>query len=430
MPSQAPTIRSWVSLVWSRLRSLSAHRLSVWLLLAASAGLFGTVIIVALPSARIRVWPRVTLVSHTANVLLVVSGSTIPVNRQHVLPLLPLTASIQRSLTFDEISKNFLGENAEVTMTIINESKESYDLRGGTRLVNQAGMIFRTLSPITAPPASLTGPGFVSVRARAEPKDLYYEIVGERGNVPPGLKWEFPGLSLEDRKVLYARNLEAATGGATVYGTLLREEDLELAKRQLEQELLRAAKARIEEEVEALQAATGHNTVVLQYDVLTRASFSGVVLPMHLVGTSVTSLPVEGGLRYTVLAYDKDALLGFLLPGLADHVEDGYDLIEGSVQRESISVNVIEYDDNLQWVKITAELTGKQRAALSAASIGGRAFGEKVREAIRGTTVNDAERIIQNFTEVDHVEVSVWPPWRRSLPSLPSNIVILPQVEP
>ena len=80
-------------------------------------------------------------------------------------------------------------------------------------------------------------------------------------------------------------------------------------------------------------------------------------------------------------------------------------------------------------MKVTAELTGKQRSVLSPGSATGRIFGEKLREAIRGKTVEEARRIIQNFPEVDHVEVSMWPPWQPSLPSLTSNILLLPQGE-
>ena len=173
--------------------------------------------------------------------------------------------------------------------------------------------------------------------------------------------------------------------------------------------------------------STGKHFTVLQYDVLTAISFSGFVMPVDLIDQPVQSIPVEGELSYSVLAYDKNGLLDILLPGILSHVDDGQELMEKSIMREGISVHVIEYDDYLQWVKITAELTGKQRAVLSPVSPTGRAFGERAREMIQGKTVQEAERIVQNFPEVDRVEVKVWPPWRRGLPSLVSNIVLLPQ---
>lgn len=419
--------QEWLSLSLLRLRSFSVHRLSVLLILFASIALFGTVLTVAIPSAHIHIRPTVTLVSYTANIVLAASGVTLEYEPKNVLPLITLHSSVQKSMTFSEISKKFLGENAETEMTFINESQEPYSFRAGTRLVNQAGMIFKTLAPIDVPSASGLESGLLRVKARAAPEDLYGQITGERGNVPAGLKWEIPGLPLEERAFVYARNMEAATGGVTKYGKELQTQDLELARKQLEQELLSTALMKTDEELQRRQEEEEKTYILLQYDVLTNMSFSGFVLPTDRIGQEVDSIPIEGALSYHALAYEKNALLGLLLPRLLEHVEEGRELIQESVTPESTSVHVIEYDDNLRWVKITAELSGKQRSILEQTSRPGRAFTEKVREMIRGKSVAEAERIIQNFPEVERVEIDLWPPWRDSLPSLSTHIMIDPE---
>lgn len=415
---------------FARLRSLSVHRVSVTIFLAASIFLFFAVLFVAIPSARIRIWPTVNLVSHTANIILVSSGAVVEVNQRNALPLIPIRATVERELVFTEISKKFLGENAQTEMTILNESDETYSFRAGTRLVNQAGMIFKIQEPVQVPPATQVEPGMIRVLAVAAAQDLYGQIIGERGNVPAGIKWEIPGIPVEERKFVYARNVEEAKGGVTRYGQELQEKDLELAKKQLGQELLSDAKKKAEQEVLRQSGDEGTEFVVFQgkqYDVLTTTTLSGFVMPTHLIGQEIDSFPIKGELQYQVLAYNKDALLRLLLPELLKHVEEGHELVKGSAVSEGISVHVIEYDDALQWVKITAELTGKQRSVLNPVSRPGRAFTEKVREMIRGKSISDAERILQNFPEVERVHIFVWPPWRGSIPSLMSNITILPQ---
>ena len=407
------------------LSHLSIQRIGIILFLIGSVVLFFTVLLVALPSAKIKIWPTVSLVSHTANVVLVSSGTVLEVEPKHTIPLIQVQSSVNKTLNFKEISKKFLGENAEVEITLVNETDEPYLLRSGTRMVNQAGMIFKTLSSADIPAAKGLTPGTFRVQARAMAKDLYGQIIGERGNVPAGLKWEIPGLSLEERKLVYARNAEDASGGITRYGTELHEDDLELASRQIEQELISLAKERTEERVKFLREEEGRGYVVLQYDVLTSITMSGFTLPVDLIGKEVESVPVAGALTYTVLAYDKDALLDLLMPGLMQHVEEGRFLIDDSVVTEGISVHVIEYDDALAWVKITAELTGKQRSILAPTTRSGRAFTERVREMVKGKSVDDAMRILQNFPEVERVDISVWPPWRKKLPLLMSNIVIV-----
>lgn len=415
---------------FTRLRTLSVHRVSVTVFLGVSILLFFAVLFVAIPSARIRIWPTVNLVTHTANIVLVASGAVMEADQKHMLPLIPVRATVERELVFTEISKKFLGENAQTEMTILNESGEPYSFREGTRLVNQAGMIFRIQKPADVPPATAIEPGMVRVPAVAAAQDLYGQIIGDRGNVPAGIKWEIPGIPVEERKFVYARNAEEAKGGVTRYGQELQEKDLELARKQLEQELLTVAKEKVGEEVLRLSAEAGSEYVVFQgkqYDVLTTTTLSGFVVPTYLIGQEITSFPIKGALQYQVLAYNKDALLGLLLPELLRHVEEGHELVERSAVSEGISVHVIEYDDALRWVKITAELTGKQRSILNPVSRSGRAFTEKVRTMIRGKSIPDAERILQNFPEVERVQISVWPPWRGSIPSLMSNITILPQ---
>ena len=440
-PDYESAIRHFSAFAWEeifqkvsdRLQRLSVQRLRIWCLLVVSIILFFMVIFVAIPSSTIRVWPRVDLVNFTANVMLVSSGSVLELHEgQHTLPLLPIKISVERSLTFDQVSKNFTGENAEVLMTVINESDELYSLRAGTRLVNQAGMIFRTLAPIDIPPAKGLEPGTVNVDSRADPEDLYGEIVGERGNVPAGLRWEFPGLSIEERKIVYARNVENAEGGITRYGSLVQEKDLKMAQLQIKQELLRAAKFRIEEEVESLRARSGEYYVVFagsQYEVLTSLSFSGITIPTQLVGETVSSIPIEGELTYMMLAYNKDALLHFLQKGLGKHVERGYTLVAESVDRDRVAVYVIEYDDDLEWVKITADLTGKQRSILSPFTVEGRIFQQRLRDMVQGKSVEEARRVIQNFPEVERVKISIWPPWQKLMPQIPNHIEVLPEVD-
>ncbi|NOS67589.1 MAG: hypothetical protein HOO67_04470, partial [Candidatus Peribacteraceae bacterium] len=79
------------------------------------------------------------------------------------------------------------------------------------------------------------------------------------------------------------------------------------------------------------------------------------------------------------------------------------------------------------WIKITADVVGTEQFVLDPLSQVGAKFGKKVREAIAGLSVHDAQRILRNFPEVDRVEIRLWPPWAGVLPSIPSNIRITPQ---
>src|SRR3989338_4765824 len=200
----------WRQELRSRLQSmglLSLPKIRIWILIAVSAGLFLFVFFRLLPSAEIRIWPRQDNVNQTA--------------------------IIEKSITFDQISKEFIGKSAEALITIINKSNERYSLRTGTRLMNQAGMIFKTLEPI-----NISAGDELTIRTRAENLDIYGEIIGARANVPAGIKWEFPGLAPEERTLIYGENRADVKGGTTSYRTVLSQADVDLAKKKLEHELL------------------------------------------------------------------------------------------------------------------------------------------------------------------------------------------------
>ncbi len=405
-----------------RIGLLSIPRLRILLLVGMSVLLFLFVVLRLLPSADIRVKPREESVSQAMNLLLVQSGATVEnAHRVRIMLLVPITVKLRRALTSNSISKEFIGTSAQAVMTVINKSPQPYSLRKGTRVTNQAGMIFRLQDPVV----NLTQGGEVGVRAKAEDLDLYGEIIGERGNVPAGLRWDIPGLAPEERKIVYAENHKPGAGGTTAYRSVLRKEDLDTALHRLEQQLLATAKERIEEEKNKRNAADPIRALaVLHYPELTKSVFSGAMQPLDQLGKTISSFTVEESLLYTALTYDAQAILDLLGRELVTHVRSGKELVSDNISLQHIDVRVIGYDDDLAWVKLTVELVGKDRYVLDPLTPAGALFGKNLREKVSGLSKTDALRIVKNMPEVEEVSVTIWPPWQRSLPSIPSNISI------
>ncbi|PIR48790.1 hypothetical protein COU80_03810 [Candidatus Peregrinibacteria bacterium CG10_big_fil_rev_8_21_14_0_10_55_24] len=414
----------WQQQLRSRLQTmglLSLPKLRIWLLIGLSSFLLYFVLFKLLPSAEIRVTPRQDTVTQTANIFLVLSGATVEIPpRVRTLELIPLSVTARRSITFDQISKEFTGTNAKVAMTIVNKFQEKFSLRKNSRLANQAGMLFLLSEQVFIDPGDQ-----VTVEAVAADLDLYGEIIGERGNVPAGLKWEFVGLPKEDRVLVYGENKEPAIGGTTQYENILKQEDLTLAEKQLKQELLAIANQIIDEE-RTLYNATQADSIQerLYYDEFTTATYSGFMLPTQFLGEHVSSVPVEGSIIFTAYAYDKYAALTMLRKELFEHVEEGKHLLEDSVTMDRLVHHVIDYADDLSWIKLTVDLSGKDQYVLDPLTPSGARFAMQVRKLVAGATPEEAQRIVKNLQEVESVEVSLWPPWSRALPTIPSHITI------
>lgn len=405
-----------------RMGLLSVPKLRIGLLVGLSFLLFLFVLFRLLPSADISIKSRQEPVSQTINILLVQSGAVVEgFHRVRTMPLVPLIVHLERELTSNAISKEFIGTSAHVVMTVVNASTQPYSLRKGTRVTNQAGMIFRLQDQVV----NLAPGGQATVPAKAEDQDLYGEIIGERGNIPAGLKWEIPGLSPEERKVIYAENKLPAAGGTTAYRSVLRKEDLELARQRLEQQMVAGAKELIEEERVKRNAQDPHRQLsILSYPELTRAYFSGASLPTELLGQQVSSFTIAEKLSYRVSAYDASAIVDFLSGELRAHVREGKELMEDSLSRDRLDVRVIGYDDDLAWVKLTVELVGKDRYILDTLTPAGALFAKRMREKVAGLSRDEALRIVKNMPEIEDAKISIWPPWQSRMPAIPSNISI------
>ncbi len=438
-PLLQEAIRAFSPVTWRRdIRSrlqlvglLSLPKLRIWTLLTLSIISFGYVFFRFLPSATIRIWSNQETETFTTNVYMVESGAKLPIpsDRIKTLPLRRLTVHIDRTITYDQISKNFTGTNPTVVMTVFNDSDEPYSLRKGTRLLNQAGMRFRLLDALILAPHTKQ-----QSRAEGDPIDQYGEVLGERGNVPAGLKWDFPGLSEKERSVVYARNEKPATGGATSYVNMLTKEDIfgspkhPGAKQRLEQELLMVAKQQVEDERIGDSNVHGTNYVQLKRDDLTKTVFSNFQLSESFIGQNISSVPVSGSVDYTVVLYDENKLLEILKGEANERTASDKTILESSLSKDNMDLYVIPpWDDDLRWVKITADLTYSESYVLNPLTPVGAKFAKYIRDNVSGKDIVEAKRIIKNLPEVSKVEISIWPPWTYQLPAIGSSIAVLEQ---
>lgn len=430
-PQQNEALRAFSPSLWrqhwrSRLQRvglLSVPKIRIWVLMSTSVLLFAFVFFRLLPSAEVRIWARSEVISHTMNVLLAQSGAVLPRQYARVMPLTMLTVIVRKSITFDDISTEFTGTDATVPMTIVNNAAEEYSFRKGTRVTNQAGMVFRLQKEVSVP-----AKGETTVKAKADHLDMYDKVIGDRGNVPANLQWEIPGLSPEERKLVFAKNIKSGTGGTTSQRSVLQAQDLEIGKKRLMQELLVNAKQMVEEERQLRNATDPHiDLELLAKDDVIAQTYSGFVLPTQFIGQPVMSVPIEGQLTYSVPAYDLAMFQENYSRELLARTGEGKRLVPETVHVDPDRVIIIEYDDNHQWIKVTADVVGTENFELDPLTPTGARFGKKVRDAIAGLSVSDAQRIIRNFPEVDRVDIRMWPPWNTVIPPIPSSISIVPQ---
>lgn len=419
----------WKQQLRSKLQAmglLSLPKLRIWALIGISLFLFLFVVFRLLPSSEVRVWPQEETISQTANIFLAQSGAiALLPERVRVLDLMPIVVQVDKTITFDQITREFIGSNARTVMSVKNNSLEPYWLKANSRLRNGAGMTFRIEDSIKVEPG-----GETLVNAEADPVDLYGEILGIRGNVPAGLRWDFVGLTPDEQQKVFATNAQAGTGAISKYRTVLSQYDVDIAKKQIQQELLSEAKQLVDEQKQIMNAQNEDRVMdLLYYDELTKVEYKNMELPTQFIGAPVKTVPVAGSIVYTMYAYDTQEVLDMLSAELRTHVNDNRRLLEHTLTLSRLVTHVIDYEEDFSWIKITVDLTGVEQHILDPLSPTGAMFAKKVRKAIKGLHKIEAERIVHNFPEVKKATVSVWPPWASMLPTIPSSIVITPVIE-
>jgi hypothetical protein len=84
------------------------------------------------------------------------------------------------------------------------------------------------------------------------------------------------------------------------------------------------------------------------------------------VGKQVSSVPVKGSVDYTVILYDENELLNLLVQEVRLRIPHDKTIVESTLSKDNMDIHVIApWDDDLMWVKITADLTYNLRYVLS-----------------------------------------------------------------
>jgi len=240
-----------------------------------------------------------------------------------------------------------------------------------------------------------------------------------------GVSYVYGCVYVWKQKLVYAENRSQAFGGETDYKTVLHEEDLDVARLKLEQDLLATAKQLVDEKRELYNSENPeHNMEILYYDELTKKTFHNFVLPEEFLGRPERSVPVEGEVTYTAYGYDSNRVLKLLSQELRMHVEDGKRLLEDTLTLDRLVAHVIDYNDDLSWIKLTVDLSGTEQYILGPLTPAGAKFGKKIRDLVIGKDKTAAIRIMQNLPEVKNVDIRIWPPWNKQLPHIPSHISV------
>jgi hypothetical protein len=382
-----------------------------------------TITYIALPGATITLIPKSNVLQVPVNITLAdleANRAELDTHPMNEIPSYSLTKKIQKVFTYQATGKEFKGENARGTVTIINTSKNAWPLIPKTRFQTAEGLVFRLQSSISVPAAADDkNPGKIDAAVVADEFDVNNQVIGERGNVTP-TQFFLPGLSGENQKKLYAQNAAAFTGGKTVVIKKITKEDLDAARTKMISDLKASAQAELTAMAKEKNDSQKTNLALLTGGEAIATSDPVVSIPQNLEGQKLDSFDVHGEMVATGIAYNNDELMSILTTELKLKKNPEKRLVY--VDANSLTYRIVENDKAGKKMKVTATIKGIEEYEISPDKENGDRLIKKIKEHVVSMNIEEARAYIQNLPEIDKVTIESWPAWAPTLPGIPDNI--------
>ena len=401
------------------------------LIVIVSISLFVLISYIALPSATIYIHPKFNNIDHTINITLADKRKNqvlLRQNKTHVIASEDIITVIKQTKVFNTTSKEFQGVNATGKIKVINTSYEEWPLKVQTRFQTEEGIVFRTKEGVFVPPATKDeeeniANGELLVNIEADSFDIYGHPIGKRGNIPPA-RFFIPGLSKYNQQRIWGESAKNMTGGITKYSKIVLKEDIEAAKRQIEDNLVLIAKEDLYAHIKDMNKMNHSNLSLLDDRHYLKIKLVDFIIADDLEGSNKDQFEVFAKIRAQGVAYNFDQIFALLKKELHTRVHPNMRIREESINPDNISYEVISEDEDTGQIKITTTVKGIEEYIINPSQEAGLRFANKVKDKILGLNIEKAKNLINNFSEVDTVKIKTWPLWLDHMPRVPENIEI------
>jgi len=387
----APMGRQWLP---GTLRAPLVIGLAV-LALAVVVGSVGAYVF--LPTATAVITPREAAIGPVPLRIVASTTATEPDPVTRTVPAQTKTLDVEASQTFTVTGKRVEETEAKGTVRFRNKDFTSTNtIARGSIVSTQSGIRFQTDRAVTVPRAELVGlqvfPASASVKVTAVKP-------GSDGNVEPNTILVIP--RGEDPLTLDVTNPDQTSGGKRDEFPRVVQADLDAATKALDEGL---AAAFAEKLADPALVADG-STVFPGTASLGTATYT--LDPASLLGDEVGTFDLGASASGTVLAVDESSVQVVAEANIANQVEAGYALVEGS---STIDKSPAQVEDGV--ILFPAIITARQVLLLDPTAI---------EAEIRGKSLAEAQSVLDGYGTA---ELSVWPDWVGTVPTLDARVEV------
>jgi hypothetical protein len=380
---------------------------------------------IILPGATIYLTPKSNVISQSTNVILAdnnLYASQFKASDQYMIPMYIYETDLSLTMPYYSTGKLFEGTNAVGKIKLFNVSNNPWELLPKTRLQTSEGLVFRTQAYSTIPPKNADGsPGTLVVNVISDEFDIFAQVIGDKGNIPPS-KFFLPGLNSSNQKLLYGESFEAMIGGKTAFKEIVTKDDLFAAEELIKNKLVENMKESLTKELEILNKKYKTNFKLLLDDDLIEKDKIKVEMPQDIIDKILKQFDVKAEMHVSALYYNYDELVEILKTEIIKHTNPKKKLVK--TYDQNLQFEIVDIDKKNKKIKITVNMQGLEEYDLDENSESGQRIIQKIKSNILGKNIDEANNFIQNLPEINKVDISSWPKWSISIPTLPENIKI------
>jgi hypothetical protein len=356
-----------------------------------------------LPSAEVSLIPRQQSIGPLAFSVDASTDISEPDVADGVVPALTVPVQVETAATFEATGERVEETPATGTVRFDNlDPTTSNTIARGAIVSTNGGIRFRTDQSVTVRAATLVG---LTIRPSSATVAVTAVEPGTEGNVEPNAINTVP--RGEEPLFLKVTNPEATTGGLSESFPRVTQEDVDAALLALGE----ALQTEFEDQLDDDDLAPVDVTVFPETAELGEPTYS--LDPATLVGQEVETFDLGASATGSVLAVDTAPLEAIAEARLAESIDEGYELVEGS--------SVIEVDPavvNGATITFPVRATAQEVAVLDA---------EAIADEIRGLPLADAQAVLDGYGTAT---ISVWPEWVGTIPTIDGRLTVIIEGSP
>jgi hypothetical protein len=291
------------------------------------------------------------------------------------------------------------GAKAKGTITVYNFwDSNPQPMVVGTRFSSPSGLIFKTTQPVTVPGTKIsegnTVPGTAAVSVESEKEGANYNIGASN--------FVIPGLPAAKQAKIYGKSTAAMSGGFTKQITVVSQADIDKTAQEVADQL----KTEVSKEI---SDGLSQDRMIIT-DAISEEITEKISTPA--VNSEASEFEVKVKVKLSTLSFAKADLEEIAKRYLADKIPSDKQLVG---LQEGISAQLDNIDLNTGEMKAKVKISASVAPKIDESAIVGNA---------KGRTKDEVKAYLEQYDEIDKVDVKLSPFWVRKVPTYTKKIKI------